>query len=79
LSSEAKGSLVFHSGCCGAQRLQAVEHEVKLDGQRLLAPERAVVVEGRDAFRHRHEIRRAWRRHPLDDGDDRLLGGTVVP
>ena len=61
------------------ERLHAVEREVKLNGHRLLAPERAVVVEGGDAFRHRHKIGRAGFRHLLDEGDDGLLGLAVVP
>ena len=39
------------------QRLHAIEREVELDGHRLLAPQRAVVVERGDAFGRRHEVR----------------------
>src|SRR5579862_8535828 len=61
------------------ERLHAVENEEELHGQRLLAPERAVVVEGGDAFRHRHKVRRAFLGHLLDEGDDGLLRLAVVP
>ena len=67
LSSEANGSLVFPLGMLRRERLHAVGHEVKLDRHRLLAPERAVVVEGGDAFGDRHEVRRAGFRHLLDE------------
>ena len=58
LSSEANGSLVFHSGCSGAMRLHAIEGKQDLKRHRLLGPERAVVVERGNALGHRHEVRR---------------------
>ena len=61
------------------ERLQAVEREVELDGQRLLAPERAVVVERGDAFRYRHKVRRAWRRHFANEIHDGLFRLAVIP
>ena len=53
LSSDANGSFVFHSGCCGASALTRSKREGKLEVDRLLGPQRAVVVEGGDAFRRR--------------------------
>ena len=78
---EQRGERFFRLpfGMLRRERLHAVEREVKLNGHRLLAPERAVVVEGGDAFRHRHEIRRAGFRDLLDKSDDGLLGRAVVP
>ena len=61
------------------QCLHAVDQEEGLEVHRLLGPQRAVVVEHRDAFGHRHEVRRAGRRHALDEGDDGLLRPGVVP
>ncbi|MCK7522770.1 MAG: hypothetical protein MZV64_36345 [Ignavibacteriales bacterium] len=40
----------FHSGCCGASAFTRSSAKYDLDRHRLLAPERAVVVEGGDAF-----------------------------
>ena len=41
------------------QRLDAIEREGELEIDRLLGPQRAVVVEGGDALGRRHEIRPA--------------------
>ena len=49
------------------QRLHAVEREGELDVHRLLDPERAVVVEGRDALVDRHEVRPALRGDARDE------------
>ena len=46
---------------------------------RVLDPERAVLVEGGDALGRRHELRARRGRGRLDEVDDRLLGGAVVP
>ena len=78
LSSEAKGSFSFHSGCCGASSFDSIEREQELKIHRLLGPERAVVVEGGDALILRHKVRRAFRCHPLDKVDDRLFPWAVV-
>src|SRR5213592_2275276 len=79
LSSEANGSLVFHSGCCGASAFTPVEREIQLHRHRLLAQERAVVVEGVDSLGDRDKRWRAFLRHFLHEGDDALLCGPVVP
>ena len=55
-------------------RREALEDEAELDRHRLLAPQRAVVVEDGDALRHRHVAG-----DPLDELDDRLPGRRVVP
>ena len=49
------------------ERLDAVEDEGELDVHRLLDPQRAVVVEGRDALSRRHEVRPALCRHARDE------------
>ena len=79
LSSDANGCLSFHSGCCGRERLHAVQREEQLEIHRLLGPERAVVVEDGDALGRRHEVGRALLRHLLDKRDDGLLRLAVVP
>src|SRR5947199_254684 len=61
------------------ERLHAIKREEQLNGQRLLTPERAVIVEGRDAFGDRDEIRRAFLRDLGDKGDDGLLRCSVIP
>jgi hypothetical protein len=61
------------------ERLHPVHRERDLEIDRLLGPQRAVVVEGRDALLDRHEFRPALRGHALDEPDDRLLRRAVVP
>ena len=78
-STAANGCLVFHSGCIGASDLHAVEREGQLHIHRLLDPERAVIVEGRDALLDRHEVRPALRRDACDEIEDRSLGRALVP
>jgi hypothetical protein len=56
-----------------------VDGEEKLKIDRLLGPQRAVVVERSDALGHRHKVRRAFLGHPFDEGDDRLFRCGVVP
>jgi hypothetical protein len=50
LSSEAKRLFALPLGMLRRQRLHTVEREEELEIHRLLGPERAVVVEGGDAF-----------------------------
>ena len=61
------------------QRLHPIDRERELEIDRLLGPERAVVVEGGDALLDRNEIRPALLGHAIDEGDDRLLRRTLVP
>ena len=63
----------------GRKRLHPVECKGQLDIHRLLDPERAVIVEGRDALLDRHEERPALRRDPRDKIEDRSLGRPLVP
>src|SRR5439155_33364 len=71
--------LVLPLGIFRRELLHAVEHECHLHIHRLLAPQRAIVIEGRDALRQWHEIGRALVRHPRNECDDGLLRGAVVP
>ena len=71
--------LVLPLGMLRRERLHAIEREVELNGHRLLAPERAVVVEDGDALRNGHEIRRTRRRDLRDKVDDGFLRRTIVP
>ena len=59
--------------------LHAVECEGQLDIHRLLDPERAVIVEGRDALVDRYEEGPALRRDARDEVEDRRLGRALVP
>jgi hypothetical protein len=59
--------------------LDPIECEQELEVQRLLAPQRAVIVEDSDALCFGHEVRRAFRSHTFDKRDDRLLGLDVIP
>jgi hypothetical protein len=61
------------------QRLDAVEREGKLEIDRLLGPQRAVVVERGDPLLGWDEVRPALLGHRLDEFDDRLLGRALVP
>ena len=63
----------------GSQRLHAIERKGQLDIHRLLDPERAVVVEGRDALFDRHKIWPVLRRDTRNEVEDRGLAGAVVP
>ena len=56
LEQRGERLLVLPLGMLRRERLHAVEREVELDRHRLLAPERAVVVEDGDALGGRHEI-----------------------
>jgi len=50
-----------------------------LEVERLLGPERTVVVESCDAFWHGDKVRRAGFSYLLDESDDGLFGGSVIP
>ncbi len=66
----------------GVQRshdFHAVERKGQLNVHRLLHPEGAIVVEGRDALLDRHEVRSVLRCDARDEVEDRSFGGAVVP
>ena len=60
-------------------RLHAIEREGQLHIHWLLDPERAVIVEGRDALVDRYEVRTALRRDTRDKVEDRRFRRAVVP
>jgi hypothetical protein len=61
------------------ERLDAVEREQELEVHRLLAPQRAVVVEDGDALLRLDELGRALLRHLGDELGDRFLRRAVGP
>ncbi len=71
--TDLNGSLVFHSGCWFDLRLHLVDGKRELVVDRLLDPQRAVIVEGGDALGRRHIVGSSLFRHPRDEVDDRLL------
>jgi hypothetical protein len=60
-------------------RLHPVERQGDLEIDRLLGPQRAVVVEGGDALFDRDKVRAALRRDAGDEIGDGFLHRTVVP
>ncbi len=63
----------------GRHRFDAVEHEHALKVERLLRPERAVVVEGRDAIARRHVVLAARIGDGVHEIDDARLRLAVIP
>jgi hypothetical protein len=59
--------------------LDTVDGEGKLGIERLLTPQRTVIVERGDALRNRHKIRAALCRYARYKVDHRFLRRTVVP
>jgi len=59
--------------------VQAVEQEEQLRVGRLLDPERAVIVEDRDACGRRHELRAAFRRDGGNEVEQRALARPLAP
>ncbi len=66
-------------GMLRRQRLHAVDGEGDLEIDRLFGPQGAIIVEGCDSFRRRHEIRSACRCDLGHEIDDRRLRWTLVP
>ena len=71
--------LGFPGRAPGREGLYPVHGKDKLNIDRLLAPERAVVVENRDAFLRSHELRTAGSGHAVHEFHDRLLRGPFIP
>ena len=59
--------------------LELVDDELRLERERGLGPERAVVVKDGDPRRRLEEVGGAGRRHPLEKREDRGAGRAVVP
>jgi hypothetical protein len=67
---------------CGfglGHRREPAEDEVELDRHRLLAPQRAVVVEHGEAILDRHGLGAVLTADARDERDDRLLRRTIAP
>ena len=67
--------LVLPLGMLRRERLDAVEREEELEIHRLLAPERAVVVERGDALGRRHKVGRTFLGHLGDEVRMACLAG----
>src|SRR5215510_11039222 len=63
--------------CC--ESLDAIDQEKDLRLQRLLTPQRAVVVERRDARGRRNMVPSAFLRHPCHEVEDGRPHGTFAP
>jgi len=74
-----EGLLLFPFWMLRRERLYPVNGEGELEINRLLGPERAVVVESRDALLWLNEIRRTFLCDTLDKGNDSFLRRGVVP
>jgi hypothetical protein len=57
----------------------AIEDERKLEIERMLAPQRPVVIEDGDPLFGLNELRPASRGHCADKIEDALFRGTLVP
>ena len=60
------------------QRLDAVQGEGELDVERLLGPERPIVVEDGDPRRRRHVVGTVLIGHRLDEREDTPLQLTII-
>src|SRR4051812_50171402 len=79
LEERGEGFLVLPFGVLGRERLDPVDREEELVGERLLAPGRAVVVEGGDALVGRHDLGRSLFRDAFDEADDGRFRVRYVP
>jgi hypothetical protein len=66
-------------GMLRRQGLDPIQRKKELGIERLLRPERAVIVESRDPFRRRNKFGRAHLGHFLDESDDGFLRTSVAP
>lgn len=71
--------VIFQGGLLGHHALCLVDGEGELEGDRILRPQAAVVVEHGDPLRRGHEVGRTLVGGALDEGDQRRARGTVVP
>src|SRR4029077_9113024 len=61
------------------ERLHPVDRKLELKIDWLFSPERAVVVEGSNAFLRPNEVRRSFLCYLIDEGNDGFLRRSVVP
>jgi hypothetical protein len=71
--------LIFPIEIFGCKLPHAIKHERHLHVHGLLAPQRTVVVEGRDTLGGLDEIRRALFCYTRDEVCDCLFGSSIVP
>ena len=71
--------LLAQRRCLFGHRGEAAQDEVGLDRHRLLAPERAVVVEDRNALLDRHRLRAVCPGDACDEVDDSPANRPVAP
>src|SRR5205807_2153884 len=71
--------LLFPFRMLRGERLYPVNGEGELEINRLLRPERTVVIEGRETLFGLNEIRRTFLCDALDKGNDSFLRRGVVP
>ena len=67
------------AGSFAASSFEPIEGEEDLHLHRLLAPQRAVIVERRDPLSRMDEVRAAILGHAGDEVEDRALDDVVVP
>ena len=79
LEQRGKRFLVLPLRMLRRERLHSVERKQELKIHGLLGPQRAVVIEGGDAFCRRHELRPPFLRDFRDKFDEGLLRRTVIP
>jgi len=61
------------------EQLDAIDRKLELEVERLLGPERAIVIEGDNAMCHGHELRRTRLGDARDERNDGLLRSGVIP
>ncbi len=74
-----EGLLILPLGVLRREGLHAVQREEELEIHRLLGPERAVVVEGGDAFRGGNKFSAAFLGDFFHKGDDGFFRRGVIP
>jgi hypothetical protein len=74
-----EGLTFGHRRVLGRKFLDPVEGEKELSLKRLLAAERAVIVENRDALGWRRKLASSFVRHARDKVEDRGFRRAVVP
>ena len=71
--------LGFPLGMLRRERLHTVEGKSKLEIDRLLGPERPVIIEGGNPLRLRHEVLAIGHGDAVDEIHDGLFGFAVIP
>jgi hypothetical protein len=74
-----EGFSTFPLRVTGRKRLHAVDSKEKLEVKRLLSPQSAVVIEGRDAFSRFYEVWATRSSDTFNKGNDGFSGGPLIP